>query len=106
MVLSTFVRRGLLSLGAVGVAGTAAVAYAGSHDDEPNPEVRLFFLRERNERETTTSSTTSAFRLLPLSLSSLPPSLLRLSLPLSFFALFSSEITAIFSKHKRPGEGR
>jgi hypothetical protein len=46
MALSTFFRRGLLSLGAVGVAGTAALAYAGSHDDEPNPEVSLLLRRE------------------------------------------------------------
>ena len=43
MVLSAFVRRTLLATAALGGAGVTALAYAGSHDDEPNPEVSLFF---------------------------------------------------------------
>jgi hypothetical protein len=39
MVLSALVRRSLLATAALGGAGAAALAYAGSHDDEPNPEV-------------------------------------------------------------------
>lgn len=39
MVLSAFVRRTLFATAALGGAGVAALTYAGSHDDEPNPEV-------------------------------------------------------------------
>ena len=63
MVLPTFLRRALLSTAVLGAAGTAAVSYAGSHDDEPNPEVRRF-----SEGATTSSSTTSERICLPLSL--------------------------------------
>lgn len=60
MVLSAFVRRTLLATAALGGAGAAALAYAGSHDDEPNPEVRLFFKDERRDERATSSSTTAA----------------------------------------------
>lgn len=39
MALSTFFRRTAVSAALVGGAGAAVLAYAGSHDDQPNPEV-------------------------------------------------------------------
>lgn len=96
MTLSAFVRRALLATGALGVAGTAAVAYAGSHDDEPNPEVSFFERGRTNNERATSSMTTSAFRLRSLFFSAL-------SLPtLSRFSLSSSAITASLFKPARP----
>jgi len=46
MVLSSFVRRTLLATAALGGAGVAALTYAGSHDDEPNPEVSFSVIGE------------------------------------------------------------
>ena len=73
MTPSAFVRRALLATGALGVAGTAAVAYAGSHDDEPNPEVSFFERGRTNNERPTSSTTTSAFRLRSLFFSALSP---------------------------------